>query len=315
MKLPKRHPTHIIESKSWKVLQAKLPSHWILREVTERDYGVDAYIELVTTEGEVTGELVSIQLKGKEGGNIDWKTSSEKKHFAFTGTKVTTVQYWMNIPVPVFLFVADVDNSQLWFADVKDQTRRNYDAYRSQSTLTFSVCDADEIGPMEGFTRFLRAYARERNHSRFSTDIVTLLSNAEQFAEFLAEHLMRDCFLTLEPDEILSFSLLLETTSSVARHLDVPWEIKSFNDICEEDRDVWQNDGKGWYVYGEIHEGTVAKYVQLLAPKLVELLAASRTHIVETHTEYWSRVNPVLHSVLEIYDYKHIVHQLDGLIS
>ena len=55
MEFPRRTPEHITESESWKVLEQKTPAMWILREVTERDYGIDAYIELVSAKGEVTG--------------------------------------------------------------------------------------------------------------------------------------------------------------------------------------------------------------------------------------------------------------------
>ncbi len=64
MKFPKRSETHKIEAASWRLLQELAPDEWIVREVSERDYGIDAYIEVATSTGDVTGNLVSIQLKG-----------------------------------------------------------------------------------------------------------------------------------------------------------------------------------------------------------------------------------------------------------
>ena len=46
MRLPQRASQHVTESKSYRIFSAKLPEDWIVREVTERDYGVDCYIEI-----------------------------------------------------------------------------------------------------------------------------------------------------------------------------------------------------------------------------------------------------------------------------
>src|SRR5687768_14691814 len=100
MEFPKRPPQHVTETASWKVLQSRTPDMWMVRGVSERDYGIDAYIELATTKGDVTGELCSIQLKGTE--SIDWKAGNNRKR-ATVSIGVATVNYWMNLPVPVFL--------------------------------------------------------------------------------------------------------------------------------------------------------------------------------------------------------------------
>lgn len=59
LKFPKRSKTHLTETESWRVLDSVAPKDWIVREVTERDYGIDAYIELVGKNDEVTGQLMS----------------------------------------------------------------------------------------------------------------------------------------------------------------------------------------------------------------------------------------------------------------
>ena len=64
MKYPKRPESHVIEADSWRLLQKLAPKNWIVREVSERDYGIDAYIELVSKDGSNTGKLMSVQLKG-----------------------------------------------------------------------------------------------------------------------------------------------------------------------------------------------------------------------------------------------------------
>ena len=48
------------ETVSWKLFDSAVPPAWIVREVTERDYGVDSYLEICETEY-VTGDLCSVQ--------------------------------------------------------------------------------------------------------------------------------------------------------------------------------------------------------------------------------------------------------------
>ena len=63
MKLPRRPKSHIAETDSWRLLQEVAPREWIVREVSERDYGIDCYIELASKNGNITGKLISVQLK------------------------------------------------------------------------------------------------------------------------------------------------------------------------------------------------------------------------------------------------------------
>ena len=77
MKLPSRPATHITEAASWRLLQSLAPETWILREVSERDYGIDAYIEITSEKGEITGDLISGHLKGTE--SIEWTAPKTKK--------------------------------------------------------------------------------------------------------------------------------------------------------------------------------------------------------------------------------------------
>jgi len=71
MKFTIRSETHEIESESWTLLRSKAPTNWIVREVSERDYGVDFYVEMANTNREITGEIFAGQLKGTR--HLKWK--------------------------------------------------------------------------------------------------------------------------------------------------------------------------------------------------------------------------------------------------
>ena len=131
MKFPKRIDTHIKESDSWKILKNNIPARWIIREVSERDYGIDCYIELINRDNEVAGDLLSGQLKGTE--RIEWRKKKDGNEEAtFSGINIETINYWMNLPVPVFLLVADLNDRNVFFAPVKQQVRSQYSKYRKQ---------------------------------------------------------------------------------------------------------------------------------------------------------------------------------------
>lgn len=44
MRLPKRVPQPIYEVASFKLFSSKIPDNCIIREIIERDYGIDCYI-------------------------------------------------------------------------------------------------------------------------------------------------------------------------------------------------------------------------------------------------------------------------------
>lgn len=57
MELPQRVPQHISETASYKIFSIKIPDEWILRDVTERDYGIDCYLELVNEKKRCWGNF------------------------------------------------------------------------------------------------------------------------------------------------------------------------------------------------------------------------------------------------------------------
>ncbi len=119
MKFPQRPSTHIKETDSWKILQNPVPSEWLLRGVTERDYGVDCYLEMVGRDGSVRGDLISIQLKGTE--SLNWKQNEKQKRqeAKFSGVKIETINYWMNLAVPVFLCVAETSTMYMKWSSLR----------------------------------------------------------------------------------------------------------------------------------------------------------------------------------------------------
>lgn len=70
MDYPERGKTHHVEAESRRIFEQVRPENWIVRQTTERDYGIDAYVELVTRKDEISGEIFFVQLK--ETKAIEW---------------------------------------------------------------------------------------------------------------------------------------------------------------------------------------------------------------------------------------------------
>jgi hypothetical protein len=112
-----RTQSHIIDSKAIKAVMAQLPDHWVVRELTERDYGIDLLVEIFApglkdAKGKdafgATGAVFHIQIKGTEkrlrrvkgGDTINY--SLQKK----------SLVYMEKFSTPFFLFRVSIQEPQ-----------------------------------------------------------------------------------------------------------------------------------------------------------------------------------------------------------
>jgi len=303
MKLPCRPEEHIIETDSWKILQNCLPSKWVLRDITGRDYGIDCYIELVNNENELTGDLVSIQLKGKK--NLKWRNASKGKHHVSTisGIKTSTVNYWMELPVPTFLCVAELSSQKLYFSPIKSHIRRHYIKLSKQKSLSFKIDDRYEMTNEMGLQLFLAFYRREKMHSAFTYKFTTLLNNSRQYADFIFEDLGRDCFLGVEPDVELRLLQMYMTCKSVADFLMIKWDVTPLSEAYEEDRKTWKDS------FYRLHELTLSKVLFKILKILPTLIDKAREIVIKTEKDYWIKKDTILFYFCEKKDIDEIINE------
>ncbi len=98
--MPQRVPPHISETASFKLFSKKIPDRWIIREVTERDYGVDCYLEIVDEDGSLTGDLAVIQLKSLQ--SIPW---TKDNSYSLSDVKISTTNYLYKFAIPPLFFL------------------------------------------------------------------------------------------------------------------------------------------------------------------------------------------------------------------
>ena len=289
--LPKRIDQHVKESDSWKILHNHIPPEWIIREVTERDYGVDCYIELVNTDKEITGDLLSGQLKGTE--RIDWHVNDHgTKEATFSGIKTETIHYWMNLPVPVFLFVADLTERTLYFAPVKQQVRRQYTNYLNQKSISFSLSHDCNFTPDTGLLRFVVAYFLEKSHNTFVSSLRTLFVHSDRYLEFIQDMQGLDLFLGAEPEEELMFIHIYVMLQTLSTLLAIDWPLESLADIIKTDRETWKDS----YIF---HYKTFDDILPTMEPVFFHIIHRSRDLITQTEKDYWRHVDLILYRKAE----------------
>lgn len=134
-KFPVRSQQHITEDISLSILRDILPSQWIVRP-GEKDYGLDGEIEIIFDDGLVKGNVFRFQAKGHD------KVSSARDYIS-EQIDISTIHYWLEFPLPIILFVVDIDKRAIFWLDVKGylkQTCSKTDSkLRRQKTLNLVI--------------------------------------------------------------------------------------------------------------------------------------------------------------------------------
>ncbi len=187
----KQSEQHIIDREGEKLLRAKLPQHWLLRDYRP-DYGLDFTIETFKTglaaDGklktyETLGEHVFVQLKSVAEpapasltlygrGNVekapeqldrnDKVADVDTYRFSLETSELVTVER-MGIGVPVLLVIADLANERCSFVCLNDYIDKilipRHADYRDKASRTIHVPVRNEIGSDMGQVA-LRWYAK-----------------------------------------------------------------------------------------------------------------------------------------------------------
>jgi Domain of unknown function (DUF4365) len=287
MKFPKRIDKHQTEAASWRLLHQFAPEQWIVRELTERDYGIDSYIEITSDSGHVTGNLISVQLKGTD--SLTWKEEGSHKKARSPQIKTTTANYWFNLPVPVFLFVAELSTGKVFYTSVEPEIRKNFDLISKQDTLTFPLHDELNLNSASGINLFNWFLARERIHDHFAFHITNLLSQATSFSEFIQYNQNRDSFMEVEAERHLQFRAIYECCRIASLYIENEWKITSLRDLYESDRTQWQDE------FVPLHEGTLDHALRQIEKIFVPLARKALKRVSETEAQYWRRRDPVFY--------------------
>lgn len=283
MVFPKRVEQHIIQSDSFKIFNYFAPSSWILREITERDYGIDCYIEITNPQNELIGDLVSIQLKGKS--KIDWRNDL----FSLYGIKISTSNYWYNFGIPVFIIVVDTSEEKIYFNSVKKYIRQKYFTYIKQSTFNYEI-DKSLILKKDDFSLLLKEYDQEKNRVLLETYVVNYFAHSEQYEEYIDQNIGADFFLGVEWEKELYIQHIYNLFKFLCNYFNIAWDLKPF---CEYLLMSKKDFGDNYNLY----ERYASEILEKIQPKIQTLSGSIMKFISKDEEEYWYNANNTLYDI------------------
>ena len=92
--MPKRPKQHRLEDNSRIRFQEVLPEMWVYRD-KDKDYGIDAEVELFDNDENAQGLVFWVQLKATE--------SKEKSSILSIDLEIDTLKYYKSLEIPVLL--------------------------------------------------------------------------------------------------------------------------------------------------------------------------------------------------------------------
>lgn len=291
MKLPQRQKQHISETASYKLFSSKIPDNWIVRDVTERDYGIDCYLELVNDNNELSGEIALIQLKSKQ--NIPW---TKDDTYTLNGIEISTTNYWYKFPIPVFIFLTDIQAQELFFISVDYVIKRNFDDYVKQDVFSYKIKRSYIFEGESGIFAFKFHFYYCSYRSRFERELVYFLSNLVNYHNFISEHWNRDLFFELENIEIVFLESMFKNYSFLCTYCNVDWKPFSFREIKEKTIEKWGVE----YANG-LYELEAAEIVQRL-DQINKPLIKSIKQFLHGEMSYWKFTNPSVYELVETID-------------
>lgn len=121
----------------------------------------DAYIEIILNdEGFVSGDVCFIQLKSTD--KIKWKNGKAK----LSGIKKSTINYWMSLPAPVFIFWIDLSTEELFFCSIKSFIRKKFVKYKnSEKTMSITFKKLHNLEDEMGMAIFLFFYFYDKHQN------------------------------------------------------------------------------------------------------------------------------------------------------
>jgi len=275
--LPLRADNHIRESAGSKVLESFIPSEWMIRDITERDYGIDCYIELVNADKRLTGEIAFVQMKTTD--KIDWRIKD--KGFKFYKVERSTTNYLSGFKIPTYLFLVDLSTKEMFFLSVKEYILEHYKDYLNPGSFAYEFSHDRDNFMVDAF---LKSFQRNNQYDQFRNELQYFISNLHHHIDFMWEHNNRDCFMQIEQQDMMFFEALHRNIDFLQGYFNTTNRMPSIEDLVK----------KGKAVYGEDYERTLFEGV---LTDLFDVFKASVLELVDIIVElitvrehyYWSR--------------------------
>ncbi|WP_406867168.1 DUF4365 domain-containing protein [Paraburkholderia fungorum] len=163
--LPKRGPTHKIDTQAVRLVLTQLSPDWLIRSLEERDYGIDLQLEFFDND-EPTGHVAFIQVKGT--------TESFDSSSSFS-LPVKTLLYAELFSAPFFLFRTSITDQVTRFAWLQKfasttliSTSPNW---RNQDHVNILMPEENDL--LDNSDKFLKI-VQDQNRQRMAIDFMRI---------------------------------------------------------------------------------------------------------------------------------------------
>lgn len=188
--LPNRIDTHIQESESYKIFAQYMPKTWVIRSMTERDYGIDLFIE-IASDNKMTGRLFTCQLKSINEIN---------NNLTCYNIESSSFNYWYLLPTQTFVFFVDIKNKEVYFCNIKEYIREYYSDFehdklnkiKFDSKSALSALSEQDIEKL-----LIEIYDYENSLKYMESLMMSFVLNFEKNLNLLSSHIGLDGFLAL----------------------------------------------------------------------------------------------------------------------
>ena len=283
MTFPERFSSHIAESTSVNIFREKTPDDWVIRDLTERDYGVDLFVE-VPFENRLRGFMCNIQLKGRE--SLTWRQLEEDCEVSvLSGFKANTAHYLNSLPAPSFVVVTDNTERRAFYQPLEHVFRKQFDKVWTQDTISIRFERDLEFGTPLGNGLLLPFIVRETNYERFESALITFLSLTEEFFNVLRRPVGTDFHILSDADDVLSFRHTHHILNVLAEGFMLDKTPSPFLEVTRNVARAMNNEND------EVYELTLQILSEELLPLFASLLRKAREMIVETYEHYWLAIN------------------------
>lgn len=136
---PLRHDSHVTDSAAKSILRSALPPRWMLRELSENDYGIDFQLEFTSPGNRITGQIAGIQLKGTSTRNIERQGSHS------VSVKRSTLNLWRHYEAPVLIVLVDTVSRMIYSKSIEHEIRREPEKYimSNSESVSFIFTSSD----------------------------------------------------------------------------------------------------------------------------------------------------------------------------
>jgi hypothetical protein len=222
-----------------------------------------------------------MQLKSTKA--INWKDDIA----ILSGIRKSTVNYWMGLPVPVFIFWVDISDEKVYFCSVENHVRKKYPEFLDENTKTFSFefYRYFEISNDFGNVMFKALYHKQRNFSTFTNNLQDLIFHFEEYNMHILENMGRDYFMFVDDREFLMTIHIYSICIKLSQFLGIKLKVDNLKDLIKKDKESWPEDE----YCSTIHELAHDKLLRALYPLFCDIIKQSIVLITEQQKEYWLR--------------------------